>query len=84
MRFWHFTQHGQGFFEVKNQLFTTSGFSAAGPQSAVRFYGEKIPPSHQILHLNNFYLKIYLDLGDRDLTKKIKEIGQEMAFWEVT
>jgi hypothetical protein len=42
MRFRHFTQHGQGLFEVKNQLFTTSGFSAAGPQSAVRFYGEKI------------------------------------------
>jgi hypothetical protein len=48
MRFRNFTQHGfLGFFEVKNQLFTTSGFSAAGPQSAVRFYGEKIPPSHQ-------------------------------------
>jgi hypothetical protein len=44
-------QHGQGFFEVKNQLFTTFGFSAAGPQSrnifAVRFFGEKIPPSRK-------------------------------------
>ncbi len=30
--FRHFTQHGQGFFEVKYQLFTTSGSSAAGPQ----------------------------------------------------
>jgi hypothetical protein len=42
-------QHGQGFFEVKNQLFTTFGFSAAGPQSrnifAVLFFGEKIAPS---------------------------------------
>jgi hypothetical protein len=41
----HFTQHGQGFFEVKNQLFTTFGFSAAGPQSrnifAVRFFWAK-------------------------------------------
>jgi hypothetical protein len=43
-------QHGQGFFEVKkNQLFTTFGFSAAGPQSrnifAVHFFGEKFAPS---------------------------------------
>jgi hypothetical protein len=28
-------------------------------------------------------LKIKLDLDDTDLTKKKKEIGQEMAFWEV-
>jgi hypothetical protein len=28
-------QQGQGFFEVKNQPFTTSGFSAAGPQVAI-------------------------------------------------
>jgi hypothetical protein len=50
-RFRHFTQHGQGFFEVKNQLFTTFGFSAVGPQNrnifAVRFFGEKIPPSRK-------------------------------------
>jgi hypothetical protein len=50
-RFRHFSQHGQGFFEVKNQLFTTFGFSAAGPQSrnifAVRFFGEKIAPSNK-------------------------------------
>jgi hypothetical protein len=48
-RFQHFTQHGQDFSEVKFQLFTTSGFSAAGPQShnifAFRFFGEKILPS---------------------------------------
>jgi hypothetical protein len=40
-------QHGHGFFEVKFQLFITSGFSAAGPQSrnifAVHFFGGKIP-----------------------------------------
>jgi hypothetical protein len=39
-------QHGQGFFDVKNQLSTTFGFSTAGPQSrnifAVCFFGEKI------------------------------------------
>jgi hypothetical protein len=38
-------QHGQGFFEVKNQLFTTFDFSAAGLQSqnifAVGFFGKK-------------------------------------------
>jgi hypothetical protein len=48
-RFRHFSQQGQGFFEVKNQLFSTFGFSAAGPQScnifSVHFFGEKIPPS---------------------------------------
>jgi hypothetical protein len=48
-RFRHFSQHGQGFCEVKNQLFSTFGFSAAGPQSrnifAVHFFGEKIAPS---------------------------------------
>jgi hypothetical protein len=60
-RFRLFTQHWQGFFEVKNQLFTTSEFSATGPQNgnifAVRFFGEKIPPSRQYYT----YLKIYLD-----------------------
>jgi hypothetical protein len=30
---------------------------------------------------NNFYLKIYLKLGDRELIK-IKKIGQELDFWE--
>jgi hypothetical protein len=49
--FWHFSQHGKGFLEVKNQLFTIFGFSAAGPQSrnifAVRFFGEKIPLSRK-------------------------------------
>jgi hypothetical protein len=39
------------FFEVKNQLFITIGFSAAGSQSrnifAFRFFGEKIPPSRK-------------------------------------
>jgi hypothetical protein len=48
-RFRHFSQQGQGFFEVKNQLFSTFGFSAAGPQScnifSVHFFYEKIPPS---------------------------------------
>jgi hypothetical protein len=48
-RFRHFSQHGQGFFEIKNQLLTTFGFSAACPQSrnifAVRFFGEKFAPS---------------------------------------
>ncbi len=28
-------------------------------------------------------MKIKLDLDDMDLTKKMKGIGQEMAFWEV-
>jgi hypothetical protein len=44
-RFQHFTQHGQGFIEAKYQLFTTSSFSDAVPQSrnifAVHFFGEK-------------------------------------------
>jgi hypothetical protein len=48
-RFRHFSQQGQGFFEVKNQLFSTFGFSAAGPQIrnifSVHFFGEKILPS---------------------------------------
>jgi hypothetical protein len=48
-RFRHFSQQGQGFFEVKNQLFSTFGFLAAGPQSrnifSVHLFGEKIPPS---------------------------------------
>jgi hypothetical protein len=48
-RFQHFLHHGQGFFEVKNQLFSTFDFSAAGLQSrnifAVHFFDEKIPPS---------------------------------------
>jgi hypothetical protein len=67
-RFHHFTQHWQGFFEVKYQLFTTSSFSAAVSQScnifAVHIFGKKLPQSR------NFYLKIYLDLGDRDLKKR--------------
>ncbi len=78
---------GRFFFIGELSTFTTSGFSAAGPQSynifAVCFFGEKIPPSRQY----NFYLKINLDLNDRNLTKKKKkkkEIGKEMALWEVT
>jgi hypothetical protein len=52
--FWHFTQHGQGFFEVKNQLFTTFSFSAAGPQSCnifvVRFSVKKFRRAANIIH----------------------------------
>ncbi len=36
-RFRHFSHHGQGFFEVKNQLFTTFGFSAAGVRKVATF-----------------------------------------------
>jgi hypothetical protein len=67
-------QQGQGFFEVKNQLFTTFGFSAAGPQSCnifvVHFFGEEIPPSSKYIDIDNFLLKIKLDLDDTDITKK--------------
>jgi hypothetical protein len=57
-RFQHFTQHGQGFLEVKKQLFTTFGFSAAGPQShnifAVLFSAKKISAEPPILNIDNF------------------------------
>jgi hypothetical protein len=36
------------------------------------------------LDLKNFKLKIYLELGDIELTKNIKEIIQEFDFWEVS
>jgi hypothetical protein len=57
--FRHFSQQGQGFFEVKNQLFSTFGFSAAGLQSrnifSVLFFGEKISPSGKYYTQTTFH-----------------------------
>jgi hypothetical protein len=59
-----------------SRILTTSSLSAAGLQS--------YNVSATWLNLNNFSLKINLEFGDWELTKKMVQIGQELYFLEVS
>jgi hypothetical protein len=55
--FWRLMQHGWGFFELQYHVLTSSGSSAAGPQSRNNlevFFWQKNSPESQWLYLHIF------------------------------